>query len=61
MQHPTLDMNKIMELVAEGKLTVDQVNYMLNSAARYTERTEHEHGQSSREVSSPGETYPKLK
>lgn len=53
MQHQPLDMTRIMELVAEGKLTVDQVNYMLNSAARYTERTEN-HGQETREVSSPG-------
>ena len=61
MQHQQLDMNKIIELVAEGKITTDQVNYIFNSAARYTERTEDVNGQSSREVSSPGETYPELK
>lgn len=58
---PQLDMNNIINLVAEGKLTVDQVNYLLNSGARYTERSEDSNkGQETREVSSPGQQPSKL-
>ena len=58
---PQLDMSYIIKQVAEGKLTVDQVNYLLNSGARYNERTESVEGQDSREVSSPGVTPSNLK
>lgn len=52
-------MNYIMKQVAEGNLTVDQVNYILNTCARFTERVEeHDNGQARREVSSPGVTHP---
>ena len=52
-------MNYIMKQVAEGNLTVDQVNYILNTCARFSERTEmHDNGQATREVSSPGVTHP---
>lgn len=37
-----IDVNFILSLIAEGKLTEDQVNYILNTAARFNERTHKE-------------------
>ena len=54
-----LDMNYIMKQVAEGNLTVDQVNYIMNTCARFEERIQgYDNGQEPREVSSPGVTHP---
>lgn len=35
-----LDPNLVLKLIADGTMTPDQVNYMLNSMARYQERVE---------------------
>ena len=53
-----IDMNLIFNLIAEGKITVDQVNYLLNSHARHEERVNEANGQEKREVSSPGTNHP---
>lgn len=54
-QSLNIDINQVLNLVAEGKITVDQVNYVLNSVARATERVNgNNNGQSTREESSPG-------
>lgn len=37
-----IDVNKLLANLAEGKLTVEQINYVLNTAARYTERVQAE-------------------
>lgn len=35
-----VDVNYLLTQIAEGKLSVEQINYVLNTAARYTERVD---------------------
>lgn len=34
-----LDINQLLNAVAEGKISVNDANYILNTAARFIERT----------------------
>ena len=58
----SIDYNVLLQAVAAGTMSVDQMNHILNTIARTEERLSHSNGQSGRsDESLQGNSHPNLK